>query len=90
VSTTSGCRRGKPPSRPVSSSMPGWRCSPAPGTVPGSMIPRGSRGHSGRQTTVVGGQGAQSLSAICSQFRVGLTTRVKRSDGHRRSPHPNR
>ena len=30
---------------PVSSSMPSWRCSPEPGTFPGSTIPRGSRGH---------------------------------------------
>jgi hypothetical protein len=25
--------------------MPSWRCSPEPGTSPGSTIPRGSRGH---------------------------------------------
>jgi len=46
VSTTSDCRRGTRPSMPVSSSTPSWRCSPAPGTFPGSTIPRGSRGRS--------------------------------------------
>jgi len=38
------CCCGRSPSMPVSSGKPSWRCSPAPGTFPGSTISRGSRG----------------------------------------------
>src|SRR5439155_26637497 len=68
------------PSMPVSSSRPSWRCSPEPGTFPGSTIPRdftrtlaaflGGQGRPERGRQGLGGRSRIVLHLLADALRV--------------------